>query len=241
MDKIKNQILNKYRNCLIGIITNNMGKVKETEDNFICYVDNKIFRDKNFVIMNNLDNLDEKHISKIKKYNLDKPVIYVFDGINLNDNIHFSIDGSNCTIIIRNSIFNGFRISNYQGTCYLSNVIITSNEKTSYMGLSVKNLYINNLTVAKLENCFEISFYASKKIKINELNVLDNPSVFISIYCPEKIAISSSIINSKKLSIKSNVINFEQNMYVNQRKDLNDTNIDLLTKENKKLTKVKFR
>ena len=62
MDKIKNQILNKYRNCLIGIITNNMGKVKETEDNFICYVDNKIFKDKNFVIMNNLDNLDEKHI-----------------------------------------------------------------------------------------------------------------------------------------------------------------------------------
>ena len=41
--------------------------------------------------------------------------------------------------------------------------------------------------------------------------------------------------------IKSNVINFEQNMYVNQRKDLNDTNIDMLTKENKKLTKVKFR
>ena len=239
MNKIKNQIFNKYRNYLIGVITDNMGKVEETENNFICYVDNKIFQDKNYVIISNMDNLTERRpFSVIEEYNLNKPIIYVFDGIDLNCSIKFNVYDNNCIIIIKNSSFSGFNILNFLGDCYLSNVKINSNKDILNVGCSSKKIYINNLIINELENGF-ISFNASEEMKINKLNAFGSKK--FSLTCPEKIDISSSTINSKKLIIKSNVINFEQNMYENQGKNLNDTNIDMLIKENKKLSKVKSR
>lgn len=237
MDKIKNQILNKYRNCLIGIITNNMGKVKETENNFICYVDNKKLQDMNYFFANNSYKFIKKHISIINDYNLDKPVIYVFDGINLDRTIILKGGKGVCTFIVRNSSFKGFDIVNYHGDCYLSNVKINSNGALWRMRCYAKKLYINNLTINELEtDC--IFFDASKEIKANKLNVLGGRE--FSLTCP-KIELSSYNINSENVCLQSSTINLEQNTYENQGKNLNDTNIDSFMENNKKLSKVKSR
>ena len=75
MGKLKDNIYSLKREIAKRIITGNLGTIEEYEDRFLCTISKKPRKDKlKCHDVNNYPNL-------IRKYNLNKPITYIFNGI----------------------------------------------------------------------------------------------------------------------------------------------------------------
>lgn len=100
------KILRKY---LIQSFTDNLGKIEETDEKIICYIDKKNinkFKNNYFyeIDLYGLMYLDSEYKIFANKYNLEKPVEYIFENITFDDKIIISAtDGTH--IIFKNCKF----------------------------------------------------------------------------------------------------------------------------------------
>ena len=122
-------------------LTSNLGRVVEEEDKLICYVNKR-----------NLKKEQGKYFlrcwgtklgaKKLKKYyDLDKPIIYIIDGIDFKFNQVYFFGDKNSLIIIRNCHFALDICINTEGNCILDNIYSVS---SYYSHIYANELIIND-------------------------------------------------------------------------------------------------
>ena len=107
---ISKKIYDKLRQEYLKYYISNIGRIVEEEDKIICYVDQKslekykgnnpIYELKLYGMNQVTDGIKEK----VKEFGLDKPVYYIFDGINFNTAV--KLVSRWATIVFKNCTFN---------------------------------------------------------------------------------------------------------------------------------------
>ena len=231
---MKKLTYNIYRNIFKKTITSHLGKVVETEDKIICFVDkNKVKKESGtysfpcFGIGNN--SLKEDAL----KLNLDKPICYIIDGFNFDKHRIYIFGYDNCEVIIRNCNFKDV-VVHVDGKTTLDNVGIKSifkNTSISAYDLTLENMDLSNIYLVDGKE-FKIS--GTKKLditnsKIGRLNQITS----VKLYSDNEINIFNSKIsgdeiecNTKKITTDKDSLLVSDNSVNINADDFTDINID---------------
>ena len=204
---------NIIRNRVAMYLTGHLGKVVEEDDKITCYVKkNKCKKEKyNYTIA--CFGITKKNQSLAEKYDLNKPIYYIIDGITF-DKDQVNIFGyNNCEVIIKNCTFDMGLHIRINGKCTLQNTFIRELQTLSINAneLLIKNMDIrNHLKLA----CFKLQIIlrANEKIEINNSYIGKiEENTKISITAPKQI----EIYNSK---ISGDIIEFESDKIISGKK-----------------------
>lgn len=198
--------MNILKNIIYKNITGNLGTIIEEEDKIICYIDKtKLAKDESilkFLELNiNCKGIGEYDKKMIDLFKINKPITYVFKGINLHClYINGHIDTN---IIIEDCNFYGLTIGT-SGDCILDNVDIKG-----HFGISsfVQKLDIKNAIINYSLDLNRIKLYVK-----DELNIIDsrigkkNNFLDVKVINNGDINIHNSFIGFRKVNIESNNI-----------------------------------
>lgn len=180
---IKEKIVEMIRNYLKKKITGNLGDVCETEDKLICYVRKEkcgIEKSHSGYNIYHIDCVDfkDKYKELVEKYNLNKQIVYVLDGLIFNRNEIAEITGiENIGIEIKNCKFEfKFKVMT-SGDCSLRNVIIEPIRGPGiYIG--AKNITMNSINIQHPDaldvfafDGFSLQLKAKNSIELKDLKV----------------------------------------------------------------------
>ena len=221
MKNIKKNIIKKIYDELkmktLKNITGNLGDIYETDDRYVCYVEQErldwfYYKNKSRVL--NLKGIDINDSENIK-VKLDKPIYYVFEGIIFRNKLNFNAI-HNPYIIFSNCIFNK-SISSFftQGTVKFKSNIYISNWYDMFLENNYLDIHhadslifeddnILNMNKKNLDGKLGIDIKANN-VAIRYSNVkITEPSVF---YIKAKnLSIDYSIINVDKMIIEADNI-----------------------------------
>lgn len=205
MNKLKESIYKLAREYVKKQLTRNLGKVIEEDDRLICYV-NKHKCEKNiftntFACGGITDN--DRHLAKV--YNLDKPIYYVFDGLEFDKNQVYIYGYDNVNIIIRNcKFFYGLHVR-VHGKCFLSE----NSYIRAFRGLSV---YADDITIKDMNIINELKYTNNLHVEIaadDNLNIINsyigkmNEKITIDISAGKKMVIDNSQIEGDNIKCES--------------------------------------
>ena len=237
------------RKIALGNITGNLGKVIEYDDMIVCYVNKKSLSKDLFLFNYN----SGKNTRLAKKYNLDKDIFYVFDGLEITHDV-YGFD--NVSVLFRNCRFyankfvkvDGYlKIKNSNIETVLSMFLVADNILID--GLDIPNLGIrkisfgardvlsvNDLTIGDNSNCLKNSnvSFSGKNVSLNNTNV---KAVDISIN-GDNLSIGNSKFDGDAVLVKGNLIN---NVSDNQEKYFDESKLvsdDELTNKRKELVRT---
>lgn len=186
-------------------VTGNLGEIIETEDKIFVYVDKKkIVKNKLFGII--CSGIKDKDKEKARKYNLDKPICYIFKNLEISTPI--TLYGENeCEIIIENCNFNIDKFYlNTNGKCSIVDTIIeqSGREYSPTISINAGELLLKNTIIQNDSNIKfnDINIYADKKIEINNSSIDGNDSFITT--CTGKLEIYKSKIKSLVIKIATN-------------------------------------
>lgn len=180
---IKEKFVEMIRNYLKKKITGNLGNVCETEDKLICYVRKEkcgIEKSHSGYDIYHIDCVDfkDKYKELVEKYNLNKQIVYVLDGLIFNRNEIAEITGiENIGIEIKNCKFEfKFKVMT-SGDCSLRNVIIEPIRGPGiYIG--AKNITMNSINIQHPDaldvfafDGFSLQLKAKNSIELKDLKV----------------------------------------------------------------------
>lgn len=209
---------NLERKIALGNITGNLGKVIEYDNMIVCYVTKKSLNKDLFLFNYN----SGKNTRLAKKYDLDKEIFYVFDGLEITHDI-YGFD--NVSVLFRNCKFfanrfvkvDGYlKIKNSNIETVLSMFIVADNILID--GLDIPNLgirkinfgardvlEINDLTIGDKFNCLKNSnvSFCGKEVVLNNTSV---KAVDITV-SGDNLSISNSNLDGENVTLKVNVIN----------------------------------
>ena len=182
MNRIKKALYDLARNDAKKYLTNNLGIVVEEDDRLICYVEKSRVKKKNYrYTIACLGIGKEKYRKEMaKKFQLDKPICYVIDGLELKRNNVYIFGYDDCEVIIKNCNFelNYFIHIHVNGKCTLDNTDI---KPFSHLSINANELIIKN-------------------IRDNQIEILDSKSNIG--FGANRIDVIDSNIGSKKKNIK---------------------------------------
>ena len=171
-EDIAKKLYNLNRTLIKKRITNNLGKVVEEDDKIICYVKkNKCKKEKfNYIIA--CHGIRKKDKELLEKYNLNKPICYIIDGLKFEDDKVNIWGYNNCEVIIKNCHF-GFGLQTHiNGKCTFENTYIRD---LSYLSLSAKDLIIKNMDISNQLKYSDlrlgIILAADNKLEINNSSI----------------------------------------------------------------------
>jgi len=175
--KTDSKIYNFLRQYYIKDMIGNIGTIIEDDDKFICQVEQKkLERNKKeektefyeLTLKGRMIPIGESTDELMKKFHIEKPVEYIFDGIVFNSNLKFS--AMNCTVIFKNCTFNcGLRIKFadkviLENNKYIDNTGIYNYGNSFLYGRSINELVIKN---DNFLNSYESQKYDNNKFGIN--------------------------------------------------------------------------
>jgi len=216
IDKIKYDLIRKY---YAKNLTGHMGKVDIQDDKIICYVKKSaIHKERNeFIYYINLRGTTFYSEELKNKYDLNKPIYYIFDGITFNRELYL-LSGINAHVIIRNCTFKDCievicpEEITFENNTYYNSKPYFFNEKI-FFGCKAKKLnFIDDVFMNMSNKKGEIYFGMSVKVK--ELNIL-NSDICISdskgkmLIDDKKTKVKDSIIKVDNMELKSELINME--------------------------------
>ena len=197
-----------FRNYIARYLTGHLGKVIEEDDKIICYVKkDKCQKEKyNYTIA--CFGINKKNQELAEKYNLNKLICYVIDGISIDDEDVNIFGYNDCEIIIRNCNFDMGLHIHIQGKCTLENTFIREfNSLTIHANeLLIKNMDIRNqLKLASVK--LHIRLSANEKLEINNSYIgKTKENTNVTITAPKQIEIYNSKISGDVVECKSNKI-----------------------------------
>lgn len=234
----------KLRQEYLKSTITNIGRIVEEEDKIICYVDQKslekykgnkpIYELKLYGMNQVTDGIKEK----VKEFGLDKPVYYIFDGINFNTAVKLASRWA--TIVFKNCTFNkGINV------LWSNNIVFESNKYIDWANIYFySDIFMNINRVEKLtfinEN-FVNSFEEKKHIQANfgmrlnakRLNITncifgDATTTWINIIS-EETRLYNSNLKAKEIHLNSESIKSENSTFMasdgieidNQNSDFN--------------------
>lgn len=217
------------RNIIKKYLVGNLGKVVEEDDKLICYVKkNKIKKEKyEYSIMCN--GIEDKELAKT--YNLDKPVYYVIEGINITDKkvYIYNYHNEDCNITIKNCNFEfGFGIQ-AKCDCTLDNNHIRA---FYLLMIDTKNLTIKNMDltneVALAGADLSIKLGATFNINLINANIgKEKERTKVSMIAYKNIELINSTVNGKKVECDA-----KQQIITDDNSSLNATDKIILKTDN---------
>ena len=182
-------------------ITGNLGFIIETEDKLICYVRKEkcgIEISHSGYKIYHIDCVDfkDKYKELVEKYNLNKQIVYVLDGLTFNRNEIVEITGiENIGIEIKNCKFEfKFKVMT-SGDCSLRNVIIEP-IRGPRIYIDAKNITMNSINIQPPDaldifafDGFSLQLKAKNSIELKDLKV------------------GEGILGETRLEVESNFIN----------------------------------
>ena len=168
---ISDYIYSVYRVLLMRKFTGNIGKIVEKDDYIECYVQDYDFMKLGEDLYVHCAGLDNTKIKLAKKYDVYKPIKYIFNNIIIDDNV--IIEGNNnCILEFNNCIFNGDFNLNIDGVSDFNKCAIKSKGKVSFKANSIcfDECYINSLDNMNFNNT-SISIDGNEDIRINNSNI----------------------------------------------------------------------
>lgn len=209
---------NLERKVALGNITGNLGKVIEYDDIIVCYVNKRSVLKDLFLFNYN----SGKNSRLAKKYDLDKEIFYVFDGLEITHDIYgfdnVSVLFKNCNFYANKFVkVDGYlKINNSNIETVLSMFIVANNVLVD--GLDIPNLgirkisigadnvlSIDNLSIGDKTNFLKNSnvSFSGKEVVLNNTSV---KAVDISV-SGDNLSISNSNLDGENVTLKGNVIN----------------------------------
>lgn len=205
---ISKKLSNIIRNYIARYLTGHLGKVVEDEEKIICYVKkNRCKKEKyNYTIA--CFGIIKKDQELAEKYNLNKPICYVIDGIAF-DKSKVNIFGYNdCEVIVKNCTFDMGLHIRINGKCTLENTFIREFHTLSIGAteLLIKNMDIRNQVIlAGLK--LHIVLGADEKLEINNSYIgKTKEKTKVSIIAPKQIEIYNSKISGDIVECESDKI-----------------------------------
>ena len=214
-------ILDNYkRKQALKLITGDMGRVVETEKEIICYVKQGSLKEFSISLFgcNNIKNIDV-----VRKFNINKPVRYVFEGLKCSCDIYGY--ASDVTVEFINCDFKYCACINLEGDCKIENCTFTGALFCNIFAnnLNLRSSKINHMVYNKLHIAarrqltltdINIKKYEYSKLKkiylLSEDNILlentDVDCVDISIRAKGVTAVNSNINASGSATIESDEI-----------------------------------
>ena len=171
MNTIKKRIYNLLRKYAMRIVTGHLGKVEETDEKLICYVKARKCKQDRFRFTITCKGIGQQTKKIANAYNLNKPICYVIEGVNINSkrvNI-FGLD--NPEIIIKDCTFAFDLFGHINGKCIIENTFIRS---FSSLMFGANELILKNMNIAnQLHNSIslDINIGAGDKLEIIDSNV----------------------------------------------------------------------
>lgn len=233
MSKLKEIYDGLMRKQGLKIMTCNLGRIVEEEDKIVCFVDKRVEKMKKIGLFN-FDS--DKNIEISEKFNIHKPICYVFDNIDYSSFSGVMISGyDNVDVIMKNCKLPQHIVIN--GNChicdcyyfvhvnsdisarkiYISDCYITCDNNFSISG--VDDVLISNTTINSVESYFT-SFHSEKNMIFDSVNIsCNNILSFESPHiCSKNSSFSGTIVN-----IKSNEFNeiFNDNFYLTNENNSN--------------------
>lgn len=178
-------------------ITGNLGFIIETEDKLICYVEKEKCRNDTYFDGNKVYYIDCtvpscKDKELLEKYNLDKKIVYVLDGLTFNEKERVVINGVKaCEIQIKNSKFKSSFSIFTPGNCFLKNTVIELLKRPS-ISINAGNLVIDRTNIQLVGNS-NILFSLNNGVKLKARDTIN--------------IVDSNLVEQTKLYIESNLTN----------------------------------
>lgn len=215
------------------ILTNDLGQVIEKEDELICYVNSKKIKCKNgsykiFCAGNEIN----KAIAR--EFNLDKPICYVFDGINLKKHSTRICGGGGCKVIIRNCNFELLNSISVNNNCTIDNTTIQS---VGYVSIGARELVIKNMSSEQIKVFCSKDFGFGAWDKLDIINCsIDNKDSKISFVATNELNIIGSKISGNEVVCEAKSINVDKKSSLSAQEKVSittdrigETNIDAPT------------
>lgn len=186
-------------------ITGNLGEIVETEDKIFVFVDKKKIKKRNKLFGIICSGIKDKDKEKARKYDLDKPICYIFKNLEISNPIEV-YGKNNCEIIIGNCKFNVDKFYlNTNGRCSIIDTTVeqSGRENSTTISINARELLLKNTIIHNDPNIEfnNINIYADKKIEISNSSIDGNDSKVFITTCTGKLEIYKSKIKSLVIEI----------------------------------------
>lgn len=167
MSKYKDNINSLIREYIKKQLTGNLGEIVEEDDKIVCYVKKEKCKKKDNQYTINCPGTNAKNIEIVEKYNLNKPICYIFKDLEFRGEQVCIFNPYHCDIVIKNCVFNyGLNISS-NGKVILDNTFIQTIDSLS---IGAKQIILKSMNI---KNYFrgiklKISLYAGEQIQISD-------------------------------------------------------------------------
>ena len=229
MNKFKKKIYNIMRKYAMNYLTNNLGEVIDDDEQITCYVKkNKIAKNEKYsYAIDCLGIENDDYRKKIAKaYNLDKPICYVIDGIELDGEL--KIFGKGCEVIIKNCSFSlGLSVSG-ESKLTIDNTYINI---FNYLSIYANELVIKNMRSEQLNDIYynsRLIFTSYSKLDLIDSDIGNNKQRFI--FCAkDSLNIVNSTITGKEIECESSKINADEKSSLTASNIVSLKNVDFIS------------
>lgn len=231
MNYFKKIFYNIYRNYLKKEFTKNLGTVVEEEDKLICYVKQKNLNKERYSYTIPCVGINKNNQKLANKFNLNKPICYIIDGINTETRKVYIFGYNNAEVIIRNCKFNFGASINVNKKCTLENTHIRIFHLLTIRAndLIIKNMNINH-EMSLINKNLQISISAEKLSIINS-NIGEKINSVKAHIESDEINMINSKIMGNEITVKSKLAEIDNNSSLTALKNAN-IKIDTFNKLN---------
>lgn len=210
MNTFKKVLYNITRPYAKKYLTGNLGKVVEDDEKITCYVKRSKIKKKDYHYTIACFGIGENQEKVAKAYNLNKPICYVIDGIDLKHKVYI-FGYNNCEVIIKNCNFGLDLCIHVNGKCTLDNTNITT---FSYLSLGANDLVIKNMDsdqIRVISSESNICFGADNRIDvIDSIIGSQKKDINVSFIATNELNVVNSKIVGKEVECKSSTINADE-------------------------------
>ncbi len=198
MENIKEYLKGKARKILkSSIIIGNLGNVEELDDRLICYVDEKKGSKVADGVAYFCSGIQKNDKLLAESYGLNKPVYYIFDGLNLRSNNTIIKGFNNCNVIIKNCKFLGDISISVNGNCTIEAPFLAF---TSIISINANELTIKNTNDSNISFTIPGTNISITASNLNIINSQIGTHAFETSLCAdETLNITNSIIRGKNI------------------------------------------
>ena len=214
-----NSLYNKLREKYKKIITNGLGDVVEEEDKLICYVKKRSFKKSYGEYILTCSGLRENDKLTLERFQLNKPICYVIDGLEFDKNFVSVFGYDNCEVIIKNCRFDADLEIIIMGKCTIDNTSIKTVGKSveghtltlpKYAHeLTIRNMNFGQIT-SKHTDANIINFSAKDKLEIIDSKLNDNRTT-LEFHSENEINIANSTLWGECVSLEAFTVNTDKN------------------------------
>lgn len=199
---------NIIRDLIKKRITSNLGDIIEDNEKITCYVNQKRIKRQKKDYYLKCFGINDSNKSLANKYQLNKPICYILEGINFEKCKVYIYGYDNCEIIIRNCVSGFDTYIHIDGKCTIDHSIIKG---YYYLNMDANDLTIKNIMPSQLDVQYpntHIYIFANNRINIINSQI-DAKSQNIFISPTNELNITNSIITGQNIDCNSRNINID--------------------------------